>query len=283
MRQAAIAAGMRAAGQPCSGEFGFANTHVYWPITHMVAPAADALGCESCHAEDGRLADLDGLHMPGRTPFNADGILGLVMVLAALGGVMVHATLRAMAPGRGKEGRKMADRLVKVYPRFERFWHWAQMALIVSLIFTGLAINGLHGLIGFGAAVSLHVVAALALILLWVFAIFWHLTTGTWVHDVPTARGLLTVARFYAFGIFRGEHHPCRKAYWRKHNPLQAMAYLALKLVLFPAIWLTGLALLGWNLWETTPGATVWARSCPTCTCSPPARSRPSSSCMSTC
>ena len=62
--------------------------------------------------------------------------------------------------------------------------------------------------------------------------------------------------RFYALGIFRGEAHPYRKAYWRKHNPLQASSYLALKLLLFPAVWLTGLALLGYNLGLS--GAAGW-------------------------
>jgi hypothetical protein len=31
---------------------------------------------------------------------------------------------------------------------------------------------------------------------------------GTWRHYVPTTSGLLKVAKFYAFGIFKGERHP---------------------------------------------------------------------------
>jgi len=153
----------------------------------------------------------------------------------------------------------MTERFVKIYPRFERFWHWTQMALIFVLMFTGLAVTGLNGLMPFGPAVMLHIVAALALIVLWVFAIFWHITTGTWVHYVPTTKGLFKVARFYAWGIFKGEKHPYRKAYWRKHNPLQALTYLALKLVLFPAIWVTGVIYLTYNFWDSSvPNATLW-------------------------
>jgi len=70
-----------------------------------------------------------------------------------------------------------------------------------------------------------------------------------------TRDGLGRVARFYVRGIFKGEPHPYRKAYWRKHNPLQALTYLALKIVLFPAVWITGLLALGWNLWEDMAGA----------------------------
>lgn len=149
----------------------------------------------------------------------------------------------------------MVERFVKIYPRFERFWHWTQVILIVVLMFTGAGLHGLHALIPFGGAVTLHTLAALALVILWIFAIFWHLTTGTWRHYMPTTQGLFQVARFYAYGIFKGEHHPYRKAYWRKHNPMQALTYLALKLMLFPAIWLTGIAYLTYNLWERQPNA----------------------------
>lgn len=152
----------------------------------------------------------------------------------------------------------MTTRTLMIYSRFERFWHWAQMALIFLLLFTGFAIHGLHRAVDFHTAVNLHTWGAITLVVLWLFAIFWHLTTGTWRHYVPTTRGLWQVARFYAYGIFKGEHHPYRKAYWRKHNPLQALAYLSLKLALFPAIWISGLAYLGYTLWEGIPGASDW-------------------------
>ncbi|MCW9089222.1 MAG: cytochrome b/b6 domain-containing protein [Gammaproteobacteria bacterium] len=152
----------------------------------------------------------------------------------------------------------MSTRTLMIYGRFERFWHWAQMTLIFLLLFSGFAIHGLHAFVGFHNAVTLHTWSAVALIVLWLFAIFWHLTTGNWRHYLPTTNGLWRVARFYAWGIFKGEHHPYRKAFWRKHNPLQALAYLALKLLLFPAIWLSGLAYLSYNLWDELPGAGDW-------------------------
>ena len=66
---------------------------------------------------------------------------------------------------------------------------------------------------------------------------------------------MLEVARFYAYGVFRGESHPYRKLYWRKHNPLQAATYFALKWFVFPAIWISGLAYLSYNVWEDMAGA----------------------------
>lgn len=152
----------------------------------------------------------------------------------------------------------MTERVVKIYPLFERFWHWAQALLILLLLVSGLRVSGFFAAVPYGLAFMTHIVAAVALMVLWVFAIFWHLTTGTWRHYVPTLEGLGRIARFYAFGIFKGEHHPYRRAYWRKHNPLQALTYLALKLVLFPAIWLTGLLYLAYNFWGSGPGAAGW-------------------------
>jgi len=52
----AIATGMEDAGLPYSGEYGFVKSQMYWPITHMVSPASEALVCKDCHtAESSRL------------------------------------------------------------------------------------------------------------------------------------------------------------------------------------------------------------------------------------
>ena len=128
-----------------------------------------------------------------------------------------------------------------VFKRFERLWHWSQMALIFTLLFSGAAIYGVNPLMTFADAVTLHTWAAIILIALWLFATFWLFTTGQWRHYMPTTENFVQVARFYAFGIFKGEHHPYRKTYRRKHNPLQAVTYLLVKTVIFPAVWLSGI------------------------------------------
>jgi hypothetical protein len=60
----ALRLGSEAVGLEFSGEYGFAETDMYWSISHMVAPAANALQCASCHGEDGRL-DWIALGYPG--------------------------------------------------------------------------------------------------------------------------------------------------------------------------------------------------------------------------
>ena len=51
-------------GLKYSGEFGFAQTNMYWPTTHMVQPASNALQCNDCHGDNGRL-DWNALGYPG--------------------------------------------------------------------------------------------------------------------------------------------------------------------------------------------------------------------------
>ncbi|MCF6282856.1 MAG: cytochrome b/b6 domain-containing protein [Candidatus Polarisedimenticolaceae bacterium] len=138
----------------------------------------------------------------------------------------------------------MSIHTIQVFKRFERIWHWGQMALIFTLMFSGFIIYGAFHLISFSDAVTLHTWAAMVLLVLWLFAIFWLFTTGQWRHYLPTGENLGKVIRFYAIGIFKGEHHPYRKTYRRKHNPLQALTYMLVKLVIFPAIWLSGIAYL---------------------------------------
>ncbi len=124
-----------------------------------------------------------------------------------------------------------------------------QVVLIMALMVTGMGLNGVHSLIPFGPAVMLHTLAALALLALWIFATFWLFTTGTWKQFIPKIEGMVSVARFYAYGVFKGEEHPYEKIFWRKHNPLQAATYFVLKWFIFPAIWVTGLLYLTYNFW----------------------------------
>jgi len=52
---AAIASGMKAAGQPYSGTYGFVETFMVWPVHHMVVSRDNSLKCGDCHSEKGRL------------------------------------------------------------------------------------------------------------------------------------------------------------------------------------------------------------------------------------
>jgi octaheme c-type cytochrome (tetrathionate reductase family) len=62
--QLAAELGSEITGIPFSGSYGFTDTIMFWPTTHMVQPAKDALQCTACHSEDGRL-DWQVLGYPG--------------------------------------------------------------------------------------------------------------------------------------------------------------------------------------------------------------------------
>ena len=138
---------------------------------------------------------------------------------------------------------------IYIFKRFERFWHWSQAALIVFMGITGFEIHGLYLLFGFEVAVDYHTTAAWILIGLWIFAIFWHLTTGEWKQYIPTSQRVVAMAQYYAIGIFTDAPHPFRVTQVRKHNPLQRLAYLSLWLLINPAIWISGLLYLYYNSW----------------------------------
>ncbi len=149
----------------------------------------------------------------------------------------------------------MSEGRIYLFKRFERFWHWSQALLVITMLYTGFAIHGYLPMGGFRGTLLLHELAAVLLVTLWVFAIFWHFTTGEWKQYIPSAENLGAIARYYAFGIFSGASHPYEVTAQRKHNPLQRLAYLGVKLVINPLIWFSGalLLLFAWNLIDAMP------------------------------
>ena len=135
----------------------------------------------------------------------------------------------------------MSLKTVQVYSRFERFWHWAQALLILFLGLTGFEIHGSFEFFGYDQAVRYHSAAAIALIVLIAFAVFWHLTTGEWRQYLPTRRNLKAQVTYYLVGIFRHAPHPTKKTALSKLNPLQKLVYLGLKILVIPVMVLSGL------------------------------------------
>jgi len=144
----------------------------------------------------------------------------------------------------------MGERIY-IFKRFERFWHWTQAFLIMFMMLTGFEVHGLYSLFGFEDAVAYHTFAAWALITLWVFAIFWHFTTGEWKQYIPTMDKVDAMMKYYLTGIFTHAEHPFRQTTLTKHNPLQRLAYLGVKLMINPLIWFTGLLYLFYSSWDS--------------------------------
>ena len=142
----------------------------------------------------------------------------------------------------------MAERIY-IFKKFERFWHWSQAALIIFLMLTGFEIHGAYSNFGFEKAVGYHTIAAWTLVGLWIFAIFWHLTTGEWRQYIPTTEKVVAMAKFYMSGIFKHAPHPFKQTTLRKHNPLQRLAYLGVLLFISPLLWVTGWLYLFYDQW----------------------------------
>lgn len=141
---------------------------------------------------------------------------------------------------------------VYLFKPFERFWHWCQAGLIIFMLLTGFEVHGTYSIFGFENAVNYHTTAAWSLVGLWIFAIFWHLTTGDWRNYIPTTHNVVAVAKYYSSGIFKDEPHPFRPTLKNKHNPLQRLTYLAVLTLLSPLIWMTGWLYLfyaDWQVW----------------------------------
>lgn len=141
---------------------------------------------------------------------------------------------------------------IYVFKVFERFWHWSQASLIIFMLITGFEVHGSYHLFGFGQAVNLHTIAAWTLIGLWIFAIFWHFTTGEWKQYIPTMDKVVAMIKFYSVGIFVHAPHPFRATTLKKHNPLQRLAYLGVLLFIGPLLWFSGWFYLffgDWHAW----------------------------------
>ncbi|HJV85248.1 MAG TPA: cytochrome b/b6 domain-containing protein [Noviherbaspirillum sp.] len=136
---------------------------------------------------------------------------------------------------------------IYLFKRFERFWHWAQAALIGLMLLTGFEIHGVYALAGWDKAVNLHSTAAWALMTLWLFAIFWHFTTGEWRQYIPTMRKVGAMMQYYLHGIFTGAPHPYDVTAEQKHNPLQRLVYLKVKMLILPMVGASGLLYLFYN------------------------------------
>jgi octaheme c-type cytochrome (tetrathionate reductase family) len=100
----AIEFGMKEIGAEYSGKYAFVETEMLWPITHMVAPKGDALACVQCHQPSigvGRLDNVPGIYMPGRSSNKLLDMAGWTIALLTLVGVLVHGAGRIYAARKG--------------------------------------------------------------------------------------------------------------------------------------------------------------------------------------
>jgi len=138
----------------------------------------------------------------------------------------------------------------RAYPLWLRVWHWANAALFLTLLVTGLRMHysaPAFPPIGFRVSHLVHNVAGILLTLFYLLYVVGNLFLGNGryyrIVSGDISPGLMLQARYYINGIFLGRPHPFPHGPDRKFNPLQKLIYLAVLFLFFPASILTGWAL----------------------------------------
>jgi len=192
-----------------------------------------------------------GLYILGHHSVPLVNVLGVLIFVGATFGVMLHAGLRLLAARRTPAPAEPELREVYMYSIYERQWHWLQTVVIFGLIFTGMVIHkpDIFGMFSFRGVVMVHNALALLLIINAALAAFYHLASGEIRQFLPEPRGffgqMFAQAKYYAYGIFRGEPHPFEKTRNRKLNPIQQLTYFGLLNVLLPLQVITGTLMWG--------------------------------------
>jgi thiosulfate reductase cytochrome b subunit len=149
--------------------------------------------------------------------------------------------------------------LLPLYSLHERIWHWLQAAAMIFMILTGLAIHypDHFGILGSMVnAIHWHSWIGFALIFNAFLGLFYHLSAEKYHHFIPRmddfTGAAIRQARFYIYGIFKGEDHPLETDPRRKLNSLQKITYLALLNILLPYQIATGVLMWGADRWPQT-------------------------------
>ncbi len=144
----------------------------------------------------------------------------------------------------------MTERIY-LLPLWIRLWHWSNALLIITLSVTGFSLHFADPklpLVEFSLAARLHQVAGVALVALYAFFVVANLVTGNWWQYIPKPPGIIercwVQAKWYMFGIFRGEPHPYRVSEETNFNALQALSYWFIMYMVMPLMLLSGLLFL---------------------------------------
>ena len=130
-----------------------------------------------------------------------------------------------------------------------RIWHWINALGFVLLILTGFQIRyvDIFNLMTFEAAVKLHNWVGFTVIANYFLWLGYYLFSDriTNYHPVLDAerffRNFFLQARYYSYGIFKGERSPHHVRPEDKFNPLQKLTYQLIMLIAAPINFITGL------------------------------------------
>lgn len=143
----------------------------------------------------------------------------------------------------------MSDKIY-LYPVWIRFWHWINALLCLLLIITGLSMqysDPAYPMIRFDWSVSIHNIAGILLVLNYIYFLlgnFFTINGKFYVLKKGFIKNIIKQARYYAFGIFKGEKPPFPITESSKFNPLQKISYIVVMHILVPVVAISGIMLL---------------------------------------
>jgi thiosulfate reductase cytochrome b subunit len=145
----------------------------------------------------------------------------------------------------------MQENKIYLYPVWVRLWHASNAILILLLIFSGISMQYASAdspLLSFNVAVPIHNVCGMLLTAFYAIFIIGNLATGNGKYYRIKIKGfvkdLLKQARYYSYGMFKGESAPFSINKERKFNPIQKLTYVSVMYLCLPLLFITGWALL---------------------------------------
>ncbi|NQV01699.1 MAG: cytochrome b/b6 domain-containing protein [Bacteroidia bacterium] len=145
----------------------------------------------------------------------------------------------------------MAQERLYLYPIWLRFWHLLNAILCLILIITGISMQfsaPTVALVSFDTSVAIHNIVGIILTINYLIFFIGNLFAFNGKQYQIEYRGLfkrlMTQAKYYAFGIFKGESPPFPISRENKFNPLQRFSYVLIMYLFVPIVFITGWALL---------------------------------------
>ncbi len=134
---------------------------------------------------------------------------------------------------------------IYVYPASDRIWHWIHALSIAMLIITGIPLHfSSLRFMSLPAAVKLHTFFGLVVsfdFILYLLNMFFYGSIKNYLPRKSDGKEAILMAKYYLWGIFRGEEEPFHPRPGHRLNALQKPAYLVVMMILVPIQIATGI------------------------------------------
>jgi len=143
------------------------------------------------------------------------------------------------------------EKRLYLYPVWLRIWHGINAIGIILLIITGISMqysSSIFNILDFQTAINIHNISGVVVSISYLMFLFGNFFTSNRKYYRIKPKGLrkrlLKQAKYYMFGMFKGETAPYPISEKRKFNPLQKYSYVAIMYFFVPIVIVSGIALL---------------------------------------